>query len=77
MRTGISKYGKLEVKLNEEDQCYSCGHLANCPLVGALKHEVVIPHYENFHVQVCGMYKDIPQNNKTILDYFKKGVKTI
>lgn len=55
----IDKFDKtMHLYAAEEDLCYLCTNLEECPLIAALKEEAVVLRYENVEVENCGMYKE-------------------
>lgn len=49
----------LEVYTEEDDKCYTCGNVSDCPLIVSLQSEVVIMHYASIVVERCGLYKEM------------------
>jgi len=49
---------KISLYAEEEDLCYICSHVEECPLLSALQDEAVVLRYESIEVENCGMYKE-------------------
>ncbi|MDD3012616.1 MAG: hypothetical protein PHC34_02810 [Candidatus Gastranaerophilales bacterium] len=64
MRVKINKFGGVEVFTDTKDVCFVCGNKIDCPLVEALRAEIVILHYEEIDIQRCGLFKRSINNVK-------------
>lgn len=57
MRAEINKDGELVIYCEEYDLCLSCKNKKSCPLLQAIKQEIVILHYSDIGVAECGLYQ--------------------
>ena len=46
----------IEVIVDEDDRCFTCVNLDNCPLHEALQQEIAILKGEAYVVHECGVY---------------------
>lgn len=58
MRVEVNKYGGIDVFTDKEDVCFACENITDCPLVEALRAEIVILHYAEIDIQRCGLLKN-------------------
>ncbi len=64
MRVAVNKYGGIEVFTDTKDACFSCENKTDCPLVEALRAEIVILHYAEIDIQRCGLFRRSVTNVK-------------
>lgn len=57
MRANLNNRGLIEVKASGQDVCKKCKNLSKCPLIQAIKQEIVILHYEETLIADCGLRK--------------------
>ena len=56
MRAEIDKKGDLVIYCECYDLCTTCKHSRKCPLIQAIRQEIVILHYSDVAVGDCGLY---------------------
>lgn len=64
MRVEINKFGGIDVFTDTSDVCFICKNNIDCPLVEALRAEIVILHYEEVDIQKCGLLRRKENNNE-------------
>lgn len=64
MRVNVNKYGGIDVFTDKNDLCYSCLNKTECPLVEALRAEIVILRFEEIDVTKCALLKKEVKNVK-------------
>lgn len=64
MRVAVNRRGKIEVFTDKNDVCFSCSNQTDCPLVEALRSEIVILHYEEIDINQCGLFRKRLNNVK-------------
>jgi hypothetical protein len=64
MRVEVNKYGKIDVFTDINDLCYSCENNTDCPLVEALRADIVFLHYEEIDIKKCGLYRKKGSTNE-------------
>lgn len=64
MRVEVNKFGGIEVFTDTKDVCYACENISDCPLVEALRAEIVVLHYADIDVLRCGLFKRSISNVK-------------
>lgn len=64
MRVEVNKRGKIDVYADTKDACFSCGNKTDCPLVEALRAEIVVLHYAEIDILRCGLFKRSVTNVK-------------
>lgn len=64
MRVEVNKYGAIEVYVDTKDNCFDCGNKTDCPLIEALRAEIVVLHYADIDVLKCGMFRKRVNNVK-------------
>lgn len=57
MRVEVNKYGGIDVFIDKKDVCFACENKTDCPLVEALRAEIVVLHYADVDIQSCGLFK--------------------
>ena len=56
MRAEIDNDGDLLIFTESYDLCQNCKHINKCPLIQAIRQEIVILHYSDIAVGDCGLY---------------------
>lgn len=64
MRVKVNKFNRVEVFLDAHDVCFYCENKLCCPLLKALRGEVVILRYEAITVQNCKFFKGKEERNE-------------
>jgi|GEM_PF-1156061 len=64
MRVEVNKQGQIDVFADTKDICYACKNNTDCPLIEALRAEIVFLHYEEIDVQTCGLFRKRLNNVK-------------
>lgn len=57
MKANLNNKGHIEVKASGQDICKKCKNFVTCPLIQAIKQEIVILHYEETLIADCGLFK--------------------
>lgn len=55
----VNDDAELDLYAEESDLCYVCSNMCFCPLMAALKNEVVILRFEAMGVESCALFKEI------------------
>lgn len=58
MRLRINRFNRIEPLTDSHDICFQCKNKTSCPLMMALRGEVVILRYEAVTVQNCKFFKN-------------------
>jgi len=77
MKLSINIKGKLELYTDLYDICFECSQKEHCPLIGAIKSEVVVPRYETIEIVRCGLFKSYRTTPNTPHNICKKYLKNI
>jgi len=64
VRVEVNKFGGIEVFTDRKDVCFACENKVDCPLVEALRAEIVVLHYAEIDIQRCGLFKRSVTNVK-------------
>lgn len=56
MRVEINDDEQLAIYCSDYDLCTTCKNKYKCPLIQALRQEIVILHYSDVAVGECGLY---------------------
>lgn len=54
----VNDDSELDLYAEEEDICYSCSNMSLCPLMAALKNEVVILRFEAMGIESCALFEE-------------------
>lgn len=57
MKVKANNSGGIDVFTNTDDACFECLNNTDCPLIEALRNELVIMHYEEIEIQKCKLQK--------------------
>ena len=64
MKVEIDEETGYGVCLEAYDLCCDCKNMIYCPLIQALRQELVIPHYASIAVIECDLYRKGKRNDK-------------
>lgn len=55
----VNEDSELDLYAQESDICFLCSNICLCPLLAALKNEVVILRYEAIGIEECALFDEI------------------
>ena len=64
MRAAVNKAGKIDIFADKQDICFDCEIKSDCPLIEALRAEIVILRYEDVDISRCGLFRKRLNNVK-------------
>jgi hypothetical protein len=54
----VNDKGIIEVYAEEDDVCYVCANMNNCPLMASLQDEITILRYDGMKIENCAMFEE-------------------